>query len=168
VIRDATDSDVEAIAVLAETRRVDYEQAQPQFWRRAVDAVEVHRPWLAQMVRDPNVVSLVAVSGDRGLAGYAFGTVVPSPPVYAPGGPTGLIDDFQIADPGDWPVLGVELLAAARQRLAALGVAQIVVVCGQHDQPKRDALVLAGLSAASEWYVQPVGRASVPFSLDEI
>lgn len=156
MIRDATDSDVDAIAALAEIRREDYEQAQPQFWRRAVNAVEVHRPWLAQMVRDPNVISLVANSVDRGLTGYAFGTVVPSPPVYAPGGPTGLIDDFQLRDPGEWAVLGVELLAAARQRLAALGVAQIVVVCGQHDQPKREALDLAGLSLASEWYVQPI------------
>jgi hypothetical protein len=159
VIRDATDSDVDVIAALAETRRVDYEQAQPQFWRRAVDAVEVHRPWLAEMVRDPDVVSLVALDGDQRLAGYAFGTVVPSPPVYAPGGPTGLIDDFQIADQGEWATLGVELLSTARQRLAALGVVQIVVVCGQHDQPKREALALAGLSIASEWFVQPIDRA---------
>ncbi len=159
MISDATDSDVEAIAALAETRRVDYERAQPQFWRRSVDAVEVHRPWLAEMVRDPDVVSLVALDGDRGLAGYAFGTVVAAPPVYAPGGPTGLIDDFQVADTGEWSTLGVELLAAARERLAALGVVQIVVVCGRHDQPKREALGTAGLSIASEWYVQPIERA---------
>jgi hypothetical protein len=159
VIRDATDPDVEQIAALAETRREDYEQAQPQFWRRAENAVGIHRPWLAEMVRDPDVVSLVALDGDRGLAGYAFGTVASSPPVYAPGGPTGLIDDFQIADPAEWGGLGVQLLVAARERLAARGVAQIVVVCGRHDQPKREALALAGLSVASEWYTQTIDRA---------
>lgn len=158
MIRDATGSDVESIAALAETRRVDYEQAQPQFWRRAVNAVAVHRPWLAEMVRDPDVVSLVALDADRGLIGFAFGTVVLSPPVYAPVGPTGLIDDFQIADPAQWATLGVELLAVARERLAARGVAQLVVVCGQHDQAKRQALALAGLSVASEWYVLPIDR----------
>jgi hypothetical protein len=158
VISDAADADVQAIAALAETRRVDYEQAQPQFWRRAVNAVDVHRPWVAEMVRNPDVVSLVALDGDRRLVGYVFGTVVPSPPVYAPGGPTGLIDDFQIADPGEWATIGVELLVAARERLAALGVVQIVVVCGQHDQPKREALGSAGLAIASEWYVQSIDR----------
>jgi len=159
VIRDAISADVDAIAALAEARRADYELAQPQFWRRAVDAVEVHRPWLAELVRDPDVVSLVATGTEGQLAGYAVATVVPSPPVYDPGGPTGLVDDFQLADPGRWSTLGVELLAAVRERLAARGVVQLVVVCGQHDVAKRAALTTAGLAVASEWYVQPVDPA---------
>jgi len=156
VIRDATSADVDAIAELAEGRRADYEMAHPQFWRRAVDAVEIHRPWLATMVSDADVVSLVASGIDGELAGYAFATVVPSPPVYDPGGTTGLVDDFQLADPDRWSTLGAELLAAVRELLAARGVVQIVVVCGQHDDAKRAALTAAGLSVASEWYVQPV------------
>jgi hypothetical protein len=159
VIREATDSDIDSIAALAAARRTDYERAQPQFWRRAANAVEVHRPWLAEMVRDPDVVSLVGAGGEHGVGGYVFGTVAPSPPVYAPGGPTGLIDDFSVAAPSLWDTLGVDLLVAARERLATRGIAQIVVVCGAHDEPKRIALVAAGMSLASEWYVQPVDRA---------
>ena len=159
MIRDATVDDVEAIAELAAARRADYEQAQPRFWRRAVDAVEVHRPWLAELVRDPDVISLVAYGDDGELAGYAVATVVPSPPVYDPGGPTGLVDDFQLADPDRWPTLGLELLATVRARLASRGVVQLVVVCGQHDVAKCAALTAAGLSVASEWYVQPVDPA---------
>ena len=159
MIRDATSADVDAIAALAEARRADYERAQPQFWRRAVDAVEVHRQWLAAMVTDADVVSLVASGDDGELDAYAFATVVPSPPVYDPGGPTGLVDDFQLCDPTRWSSLGVELLAAVRERLASRGVVQLVVVCGQHDLAKRTALTAAGLTVASEWYVQPVDPA---------
>ena len=156
MIRDATAVDVDAIASLAEARRADYERAQPQFWRRAVDAVEVHRPWLAAMVVDADVVSLVASDDDGELIGYAFACLVPSPPVYDPGGPTGLVDDFQLANPTLWSTVGVGLLAAVRERLAARGVVQLVVVCGRHDDAKRAALTSAGLAVASEWYVQPI------------
>ena len=58
-----------------------------------------------------------------------------------------------------WP----RALDAARVRLSDQGIAQIVVVCGQLDGPKRDALVEAGLSVASEWYV---GDLRVPTSSD--
>jgi len=161
MIREARANDVQAIADVAEQRRVDYEGAQPQFWRRAANAVDVHGPWLATMVADPDVVSIVATSEDGTLTGYAFGTVVPAPPVYDPGGPTGFIDDFSVVDPERWPDVGVQLLAEARQRLARQGAAQIVVVCGHHDQRKRAALAQAGLTVVSQWYMQPVDRAEV-------
>ena len=161
MIREARANDVQAIADVAEQRRVDYEGAQPQFWRRAANAVDVHGPWLATMVADPDVVSIVATSEDGTLTGYAFGTVVPAPPVYEPGGPTGFIDDFAVVDPERWPDVGVQLLAEARQRLARQGVAQIVVVCGHHDQRKRAALAQAGLAVVSQWYMQHVDRAEV-------
>ncbi len=63
----------------------------------------------------------------------------------------GLIGDLQVADPGRWGTLGVDLLVATRERLADRVVMQIVVVCREHDQRRRDALTRAGLSLASEW-----------------
>jgi hypothetical protein len=155
VIRDATEDDVLGIGALADRRRAEYELAQPVFWRRAPDAVERHLPWLSGLVADPAVVSLVAVTG-ASLDGYVFASVVAAPPVYDPGGPTGVIDDFAVADPALWTSAGRDLLDALRGHLADRGVAQIVVVCGHHDQPKRQALLAAGMTVASEWFVAPL------------
>jgi len=35
-------------------------------------------------------------------------------------------------------------------------VAQVVVVCGRHDEAKRAALFASGLTVASEWLVAPL------------
>jgi L-amino acid N-acyltransferase YncA len=156
VIRDAAPEDVEAIAGLAADRRAVYERAQPQFWRRATDAVQAHAPWLAGLVGDPDAVTLVAVDDTGDVVGYVFATIASTPPVYDPGGPTGAIDDFAVASAELWPTVGRALLAAARDRLRAVGVCQLVVVCGHHDQAQRDVLLASGLSLASEWYVVPI------------
>ena len=132
----ATTDDVPDIAALAEVRRAEYETAQPQFWRRATDAVEQHLPWLTAQIQNADVVSLVARSGDS-LDGYVFASIVAAPPVYDPGGPTGLVDDFAVADPSLWATVGRQLLDEAKRRLADRGVAQVVVVCGHHDDVKR-------------------------------
>jgi L-amino acid N-acyltransferase YncA len=156
VLRDATPEDVAAIAGMAADRRAAYEQAQPQFWRRAARAVEVHTPWLSGLVADPEVIALVAVDVDDTVVGYVIATVVATPPVYDPGGPTGVIDDVGVAAGGLWPTVGRDLLDAARDRLRALGACQLVVVCGHHDQSQRDVLLASGMSLASEWYVAPI------------
>jgi hypothetical protein len=153
VIRDAELTDLDAIAALADARRVDYERAQPQFWKRADDAVDQHRPWLAHLLTSDEVISLTAVDAAGELTGFLFATLVAAPPVYAPGGPTGLIDDFAVAASDLWATTGVELLQAARAELLARGAAQVVVVCGAHDEPKRAALAATGLGVASEWFV---------------
>jgi glutathione S-transferase len=99
VLTEAKTDDVADIAALAALRREAYEVAQPQFWRRAADAVEKQLPWLTAQVENPDVVSLVARSG-ASLDGYVFASVVDAPPVYDPGGLTGVVDDFAVADVG--------------------------------------------------------------------
>jgi GNAT superfamily N-acetyltransferase len=156
----AAATDVEDIASLAAARRQEYEQAQPQFWKAAPDAAEQHTPFLASLIGNDQVVALVARNGDR-LLGFVFGSLVASPPVYAPGGPSGFIDDFAVADTADWSSVGAALLASARERLAGLGAVQVVVVCGHHDEAKMSALLASGLSRASEWLVAPVHAGGV-------
>ncbi len=151
----AAATDVKDIASLAAARRQEYEQAQPQFWKAAADAVEQHTQFLASLIGNDQVVSLVARNRDR-LLGFVFGSLVTSPPVYAPGGPSGFIDDFAVADAADWSSAGAALLAAAREQLAELGAVQVVVVCGHHDAAKMTTLIASGLSRASEWLVAPV------------
>jgi len=153
VIRDATLEDADAIAALAHARRLDYEPAQPRFWRQAADAVEKHTHFVSTLIPDDRVVSLVATDDDERLVGYVFATLVPPPPVYDPGGLTGYIDDFAVM-PALWSTTGSALLIEAKSRVLARGAAQIVVVTGQHDGPKREALLNAGMTVASEWLVQ--------------
>jgi len=143
------------MAALAQARRLEYQAAQPQFWRVAENAVETHRSYLASLVDSPDVVALVARSHER-LHGFVVASLVSPPPVYQPGGRTGLIDDFVVADQRLWDTVGRALLSTAQRRLSELGAAQVVVVCGHHDQPKLDALLSCGLSRASEWLVAPL------------
>ncbi len=156
VTRDAVATDVDSIVELAERRRVEYEFAQPQFWRRAPDAVDKHRPWIAAQVASDDVISIVEPGPADGLAGFVLGTLVDAPPVYDPGGPTGLIDDFAVADASLWSSTGRRLLEEALRRLRERGATQVTVVCGHHDRAKRSLLSDAGLAIASEWYVKPI------------
>src|SRR5664280_2655831 len=155
VLTEATLDDVADIAALAAVRREAYEAAQPQFWRRASDAVDKHIPWLRTQIEHPDVVALVVRSAES-LDGFVFASVVDAPPVYDAGGPSGVVDDFAVADASLWPTVGRDLLAEVKQRLVTRGVAQVVVVCGHHDEAKRTALLAAGLTVASEWLVGPL------------
>lgn len=109
IIRSAVASDLEGMLTLAERRRRQYATYQATFWRSAPDAVERQRPNLAGLIGDDAVITIVATTGDA-LAGFAIGTIVPAPPVYDPGGPTCVVDDFTVAEPEQWPSVGVELL----------------------------------------------------------
>ncbi len=155
IVGPATAADVPAIAALAQDMRLAHEKVQPRFWRVAAGAREVHEPYLAHLVQDPAVISLVAKS-DGVLVGYLVATVVDAPPVYEPGGPTGLVDDFAVASEVLWDSAGRDLLAEARVQLAGRGARQVVVVAGHHDEAKLRALLGAGLSRASEWLVADV------------
>jgi len=154
-VRSAAPGDVDAVVRLAASRRAQYETYQPVFWRPAADAAARQRTYLAGLIDDPAVISLVAVT-DRDVTGFAIATVEPAPPVYEPGGLTCLVDDFVVADPRDWPTVGVVLLRALSRAAQERGAAQIVVVTAQLDGAKRAVLAASGLSVASEWWVRPL------------
>jgi hypothetical protein len=88
--------------------------------------------------------------------GFVIAALVPAPPVYDPGGPTCLIDDFVVADLDLWPSMGRELLDEVHQRAARRGAVQSLVVCGPLDQQKRSMLLAAGSVIISEWFTQPL------------
>ncbi len=160
-IRAATGEDVEAILRLADDRRRLYATYQPVFWRAADDAIARHRPHLSALVADETVITPVAVA-DQAVAGFAIGRLVPAPPVYDPGGVSCFVDDFAVADPADWLTVGVDLLRAVCRGARKQGAAQIVVVTGQLDEPKRAALAAGGLSVASEWWVAELDGSDPP------
>src|SRR5262245_29386393 len=110
-VRCASPDDVAAIAALMARRRERYEQHQPVFWRRAADAQARHAAFLATLVGDAKVICRVAERDDR-FVGFAIGSLMPSPPVYDPGGPTCTLDDYAVVDDRDWTTVGVDLLHA--------------------------------------------------------
>jgi hypothetical protein len=157
MIREMRASDVPAVAELAQQKRLQYETYEPQFWRVAASATEIHTEFLAGMQEDPDVLSLVAVEEDVVL-GYVVARLVPAPPVYDPGGPAAYVDDFSVRAPGLWGTVGLGLLRHAQRELASMGAVQVVVVCGHRDDAKRQMLQEAELSLATEWYVSELGR----------
>ena len=150
--------DVAQMALLADAKRREYEPHAPVFWRPAPDALEIHRPWLSQLVEDPAVGAFVHEADDGIVDGFLVVTVLPAPPVYDPGGLSSLIDDFAVSHPERWATAGAALLRIAMDWAHQNGAVQVVVVCGPHDGPKRALLEEFGLYVASEWFTTPLSR----------
>jgi GNAT superfamily N-acetyltransferase len=150
-IRPATASDLDAMTAMAGARRRQYSGYQPVFWAPASNAEEVHRPYLARLVSDKDVITLVSENSGT-LTGFVIASIGDAPPFYNPGGRTCQIDDF-VVRPGRWKSAGTELLKAAIELAASWGAIQVVVVTGHLDLEKREALKACGLSIASEWWV---------------
>ena len=144
------------MVALSEQKRLQYQEYQPTFWRKAAGSAEQQIPFFERLLGSDHAILLVH---DRGGAvdGFVIATLVEAPPVYDPGGPTCLIDDFVVA-PEAWPSTGAALLTAALREAQARGAVQSVVVCGHQDEPKRAMLNGNGFSIASEWYVSEIKR----------
>ncbi len=152
-IRTADDADVAAMAAMAQIRREQYARYQPLFWRPAEGAQDKHRPYLARLVGDETIITLV--SEDAGaLTGFLIATLTGAPGVYDPGGATCQIDDFVVVPAGRWQETGARLLRAGLAE-AWRGAIQAVVVTAHLDEPKREMLRACGLQPASEWWVTP-------------
>lgn len=158
-LRNATAADSAAIAALAAIRREQYASYQPIFWRPAVGALDGHRAYLASLIENDKVITLVCEEGGE-LTGFLIATLTGAPPVYDPGGATCQIDDFMVVPPTRWPTTGARLLRAGLTEAGRRGAIQAVVVTGHLDLPKRELLRACGLDPASEWWVtpQPLGQ----------
>ena len=64
-----------------------------------------------------------------------------------------MIDDFCVTDEAEWYSIGSHLVREIKAIAKLKGAAQILVVCGAHDEPKRRFLMNQNLSIASEWFV---------------
>jgi hypothetical protein len=64
-----------------------------------------------------------------------------------------MADDFMVAKPDLWATVGRQILDALEAELRTRGVVVIIAVCDHGDEPKRQALIGAGLTIASEWYI---------------
>lgn len=154
-IRAATADDVSRMVELSDRTRTEYAQYSPVFWRKAEGASEKQYPFLqAQLERESNIVLVSEAAG--GIDGFLIAGVVNAPPVYDPGGPVCMVDDFAVSSPELWQTVGQALLAEAAAQAKARGAVLSVVVCGHRDEPKRAMLRASGASIASEWYTNPI------------
>jgi len=154
-IRGARETDIPYMVAMAEAKRVEYEGYSPVFWRKAPDSSPKQERYLQSLLTSPDIIALVAQAED-GLEGFVIGALTMPPPIYHPGGPVCMVDDFAVAAPEAWRVTGAALLTAIAQEAQARGAVLMVVVCAQRDQAKRALLQEAGCAVASEWHVRPL------------
>lgn len=152
IIRLATPADVASMVALSDQKRQAYEQAQPQFWRRAEKANEEQVKWFEWLLSKEIHILLIAEINYQ-IVGFIIGELKSAPEVYDPGGLTLMIDDFCVERPELWRTVGKQLLHELQHQEKQRGAIQTLVVCGHHDEPKRHFLKQEGLSIASEWYV---------------
>ena len=149
-VRKATAADVPAILAIAEAKREQYQRYQPTFWRKAGDSREKQTPYLASLVENDRVICRVHEHAGV-VDGFVIASLLTAPPVYDPGGPVCLIDDFATQSSDDWQSVGRALLTAATDEAKLRGAILAVVVAGHLDEPKRAMLASEGYAIASEW-----------------
>lgn len=152
-VRKTIPADVEAAVALIERHRRQYQKYQPAFWRKASDSAAKSRAFFTTLVDAPDTYFLVSTEGNQVL-GFLIAAKFATPPVYAPGGDTWLIDDFCVAEPHHWLTIGEALLSHVTTLIHEHGGARIVVVCGDRDLPKAQMLRRSELSIASNWWTK--------------
>ncbi len=155
IVSLADESHVGDVVEMLEATRLRYQEYQPVFWRKAPDSANSTKEFFLSAVDEAGTLFLIAA--DKGeLLGFLIAREIPTPPVYAPGGRTYLIDDFCVASSDHWISAGSLLLVDACSRLKEAGASQIVVVCGDRDIPKAELLRRQGLTIASNWWTRPL------------
>jgi hypothetical protein len=154
-VRKATASDIEAAVALAERSRRQYQKFQPTFWRKAATSAETTKAFFTKLLTEDATFFLVAVEG-RQFLGFLIARKFPTPPVYAPGGDTYLMDDFCVVEPHHWLTTGEALLSHVSTLVHEAGAAQIVVVCGDRDLAKAEMLRRSDLTIAANWWTKPL------------
>ncbi len=154
-IRVATQGDVEVIADLVQEKRIQYETYQPIFWRIAPLARNTHGAFIAKVLADDHTIALVWEETPGNIEGFIIANIVTAPPVYEPGGPVCMVDDYWVRGGTRWDTIGQSLLDAVCARAQSeFGAVEVLVVCGHKDNAKRSMLQDNGLDIASEWYVK--------------
>jgi ribosomal protein S18 acetylase RimI-like enzyme len=155
-VRPAIASDIDAAVDLAERTRRQQQKYQPTFWRKAAKSAEFTETFFTDLLAAPETFFLVATEGPQVL-GFLVARKFPTPPVYAPGGDTYLIDDFCVGELHHWLTIGEALLSHATTLIHEAGAAQIVVVCGDRDLAKAEMLRRSDLTIASNWWTKALG-----------
>jgi len=149
-IRFATAADVPQMVTLIEAKRRQYEQYNPEFWKKAANSAALSKPWFTTMVTTPDWCVLCAMEGTE-MLGFISARQVPVPPVYD-AGPACHVDDFMVRDADDWKSVGRALLDRFNTEARSRNWRQVIVVCGNLDEAKAAMLREAGLILNTNWW----------------
>ena len=151
IARDARWSDLHRLLALIEQRRRQLETFNPHFWRPSPRAAARTRLFYRWLLLSGRGTILLAEDGERIVACLIARRVKP-PPVYAPGGPTILVDDYCVAAPDLWSSAGTLLLETLITRGRQRGWAQMIVAAPACDQVELDLLRRGGFVHSSSWW----------------
>lgn len=152
-VRAAETRDVEPMVRLSEAFRTSLVAHSPTLWRKADDSSDKQLAWFRILLPLDDTLAFVADSGTE-LRGFAIGRLQAAPPVYAPGGPVCLIDDFCVASDAEWRSVGSELLDAVEQVARSRGAVLSIAICPHLAAAKRSLLGDLGFGVAAEWHVR--------------
>jgi hypothetical protein len=134
-LRPLTRDDLQWVLDLIDSRRDLLMEFAPRFWRRSINAREVHGSFLGSQIDNPDIVT---VRTDHGFvfAGRQAELI--------------MVDDMAVDDDAAWPVDGVRLL----QAVAATdpGRHDLRVVCPVPEPARRVAVASLGLTVAESWW----------------
>ncbi len=147
-IRQCTNADIPWMVALSHNKRANYEKHQKQFWKMSKNSDEIQAKWFAELLKNEEVIALA--SADK--KSFLIGKIITPPEVYD-AGLTLIIDDFCIKEESEWETIGRALVIEAKKQAKEKRAAQILIVCGAPDDPKKTFLKKLGLTIASEWYV---------------
>lgn len=151
-IREAYATDINVMVNLSKQKRLNYEKAQPKFWKYAPDAEQQQNKWFHSLLNEKNHLLLIA-EVNKHITGFIIGRLKEAPEVYRPGGLTLEIDDFCVESSNQWEEVGPALMQQLKLQAKARGAVQFIVVCGAHDIAKSEFLKNNHAIIASEWYV---------------
>ena len=77
-------------------RGIQYEHYQPIFWRVAPSARDNHLGFLAKVLANERTIALVWEEPPGTVEGFIIANIIAAPPVYEPGGPTCMVDDYWV------------------------------------------------------------------------
>jgi GNAT superfamily N-acetyltransferase len=157
-VRPAVSEDIAAMVGLSEQFRRRLAAFSPVFWRMAPDAQEKQGRWFRFLLTQADTFALVHAADSAGsIGGFLVARMTAAPPVYAPGAPICLIDDFCVEPAEAWPDVGGALLGAAIAEGQRRGAPLTAIVAAHLDAPKRAFLVSRGFAVTSEWHVRENG-----------
>ncbi len=153
MIRVAEEADAADMAALSSNFRDLLESYSPVFWRKKEGIIPTHTTYMKGLINNPNQITLV-YEQDGKIEGFITGLITQAPPVYDPGGPVCLVDDFVVRDARDWSTVGKELIQTCENSARFRNAVVVIVVSPIKCMEQREMLRDHGVEPVSEWRIK--------------
>ncbi len=153
-VRPADTGDLPEMVALITEERKDLAARRPVYWRPSDTAQEMTNAFFDHLLGQASTRAFVATEGDQ-LLGFVIATDT-APPVFAPGGPSYLVDDWVVLPRPDRLAILEALFEAVEEAALAAGAAQVVCVAVLHDADKHEILARKGLDNVCTWATKPL------------